>query len=147
MASLAEHGRFDSLNIKYEGKYTNKLFAGTITSRKKYRTPLEFREALYEFLSSINYKYAIQGISEYHESRGKQDKVHCHVMLFCGNPPKGNKKNSFAFHIHPITKLEGWKWYMNKNTEKTLENAMRIYSGFYDFVMSREPEGYCLFDD
>lgn len=147
MAGLSEHGRFDSLVIKYDGKYSNRLFAGTVTSRKKFRTPLEFREALYIFLSNIGYKYAIQGISEFHESEGKQDKVHAHVVLFCGNPPKGNKKNPFTFHVHPISSLEGWKWYMNKNTERTLEMAMAVYSGYYDYIISKRDEGYCLFGD
>lgn len=144
---LSEHGLRDSLDINYEGKFSNKLFAGTITSRKKFRTPLEFRDELYKFLSEINYSYAIQGTMEYHEQEGRQDKVHAHVMLFCGNPPKGNKSNMFFFHVHKLDNKEGWSSYCKKHSVRTLETAMNIASGFYDLVMSRKAEGYCLFDD
>lgn len=144
---LSDHDSADSVVINYHGKFSNKLFCGTITSRKKFRTPCEFRDALYNFLRDINYNYAVQGTMEYHEQEGRQDKVHAHVMLFSGNPPKGNKSNMFHFHVHKLDNKEGWANYCKKNVTKTIERCVYIVSGLYDVVMSRKDKGYCLFDD
>lgn len=147
MDLLEQHGLQDSVAIDYEGKWSKNLFAGTITSRKKFRTPIEFRHAFYNFLREINYGYAIAGVMEYHEQKGRQDKVHAHVMLYSGGHPKNNKTNLFSFHIQKISNEKWWKYYCSKNIMHTLEQARAVYSGHYDFIQSKSRNGYYLFGD
>lgn len=147
MDLLEQHGLVDSVKLDYEGKWSKNLFAGTITSRKKFRTPIEFRQAFYNFLREINYSYAISGIMEYHDQKGRQDKVHAHVMLYSGHHPKNNKHNMFTFHIQKVSNNAGWTSYCGKNIMATLEQARSVFSGHYDYILNHSQHGYYLFGD
>ncbi len=103
----------DSRVINYDGKLATQ-YAITITSRTQYTDELSFRRDLYQFLSSIKYQYAIQGIFETHEQKGREHKLHVHGVCNRGHPPKGNKKNSFYFKIKKIHNLDGWHRYCRK---------------------------------
>jgi len=131
----------DELKICYEGHFRNdKAFAYTITSRKLYRNPEQFRAELYKFLSNINYKTAIIGSMEYHENSVK---VHAHCIGSCGNPPKGNTTNDFHIRIDKIHNINGWIGYINKHNHITIEQASEIRSGIFDLHRKK----ICLFDD
>ena len=123
----------DAVSINYDGRQTDKLFACTITSRKKYNNLYTFRYELYEFLKSIDYKYGIKGFMEFHNQRGRQDKVHAHCVVYFGNPPKNNKQNPFNFQI---TKLENptiWDNYCKKDIINTLEQQHNIKTGLFNY--------------
>lgn len=124
----------DAVSINYDGMQTKNIFAGTITSRKKYNNLYYFRKELYNFLSSINYKYAVKGFMEFHEQRGRQDKVHCHCVLYYGVPPKGNKQNPFNFQISKIESPSIWDNYMKKDIMNTLERQHDIKTGFINYI-------------
>lgn len=98
------------------------LYALTVTSRKSYTTPEEFEKAFKKFLLSIKYSYKISLILEQHEASGNESKMHGHGILYCGVPPKNNKKNSFYFNIIKLQNLAGWMNYCNKNVPKTLKS-------------------------
>lgn len=133
----------DAVSINYDGAFTEKTFACTITSRKKYNNIYKFRDALYEFLSSINYKYAIKGFMEFHEQGGRQDKVHAHCVVYFGNPLKNNKSNPFNFRIAPLTDPKIWDNYCKKHIMETLERNHAIKTGI--FTHYKKP--VCLFTD
>lgn len=119
----------DKLTINYDGRFTKKIYAGTIHSRKKYTTLVEFRTALYQFLHDIGYSFAIQGVMEYHSQPATRDKVHCHVFLYSGQPPKDNRKNPFVFRMKKLTDLEGWTKYIHKEIEHTLDRENDVLCG------------------
>lgn len=123
----------DAVSVNYDGIMTEKLFACTITSRKKYSSLYTFRHELYNFLAEINYKHAVKGYMEFHGQKGKQDKVHLHAVLYMGNPPKGNKKNSFNFHISKMDTPHVWDAYCKKEIMYTLERHHDIQTGIFNY--------------
>lgn len=123
--------------INYDGIITTKLFACTITSRVKYISLLDFRNALYKFLTDIEYKYAIKGFQEYHNYKTTADKVHMHGIVYYGNPPKNNKHNPFTFRISSLATPHVWDNYCKKEIFSTLQKHHDIQTGL--FYWHQEP--------
>lgn len=126
----------DAVSINYDGLITEKEYSFTLTTRKKYNNLYTFRHELYEFLKSIDYKYAINGKMEYHDQKGNKDKVHAHGVLYCGNPPKGNSTNTFRFKIEKLTTPTVWNNYIKKDIMKTLERHHDIQTGMFTYNQS-----------
>lgn len=133
----------DAVSINYDGKMTDKIYAVTITSRKKYNNLYHFREDLYSFLSKIGYDHAVKGFMEFHSKGKTMDKVHAHCVVFNGNPPKDNTKNRFHFKINKITDSDAWLGYCKKDILETLERQHDIVTGMINY--RKKP--VCLFDD
>lgn len=133
----------DTLVINYQGIITEQQYALTITSRKKFSCPIEFRTALYEFLSSIGYRHAIKGFMEFHNQKSTKDKVHAHGVTSFGNPPKNNKKNPFTFKLSKMETPHVWDAYCKKAIHATLETIHNIKTGLINYY--KKPT--CLFDD
>jgi len=133
----------DAVSINYDGKQSERQFACTITSRKKYNNLYTFRNELYQFLASINYTYAIKGYMEFHNQKGRQDKVHAHCVVYYGTPPKNNKSNPFYFKISPLTNAHVWDEYCRKEIMQTLETHHNIKTGLFNYY--KKPVS--LFDD
>lgn len=133
----------DSVSLDYSGKMSERLYAVTITSRKKYNNLYAFREAFYKFLNSIGYDFAIKGYMEFHSVGKNMDKVHAHGYVFNGNPPKNNLKNQFHFHIRRIEDKDAWDYYCKKEIMETLERHHDIKTGLYNYI--RKPR--ILFPD
>lgn len=123
----------DSVSLDFTGRMTDKIYAVTITSRKKYNNLYQFREAFYKFLNSIGYDFAIKGYMEFHSQGKNMDKVHAHGYVFNGNPPKNNLKNQFHFHIRRIEDKDAWESYCKKDIMETLERHHDIRTGLYNY--------------
>lgn len=123
----------DAVSINYDGNTTKNLFAVTITTRKKYDNLYHFRNDLYEFLKSIDYKYAVKGFMEFHKQIGKRDKAHAHGVLYYGNPPQGNKKNPFRFQVTRLNDPKVWDAYCKKDIMETLETHHNIKTGMFNY--------------
>lgn len=121
----------DTVKINYEGKVTSKLYACTITSRKKFSSLYTFRAELYQFLKSIDYNYGIQGYMEYHNQKGRETKVHMHGVLFFGNVPKGNKHNTFTIKISKLATPQIWDSYCRKEIWATICRHHDIQTGIF----------------
>lgn len=104
----------DDKRICYEGNSNTKIYCVTLTSRQAYNTPLEFREALYEWLSSIQWTKSVIAVMERHNQIGKTDKIHAHGYVYSGNPPKGNRTNPFYFKVNKCRDVDGWNVYCSK---------------------------------
>lgn len=117
----------DMIRINYDGEVTSKKWAVTITSRRKYDNLYYFRAELYDFLKSIDYKYAVLGFMEYH----KGCRVHMHGVLFHGNPPKFNSKNNFHFFIKPLNNQTDWDGYTLKDVWPTIQKEQDIKDGIF----------------
>lgn len=131
-----EHTR-DKVLINYDGIQAQKQFACTITTpaKSKYTNMYAFRQGLYAFLKSIDYKYEVKGFMEFHDQAGRQDKVHCHCVVWFGTPPKNNKKHPFHFCIEPLTDKLGWSAYCRKDIIRTLERQHDIHTGLITHIM------------
>lgn len=123
----------DKAVINYDGQIKDQQYALTITSRKKYSELTEFRTALYEFLSSIDYNYAVKGYMEYHNQVGREAKVHCHGVTSFGNPPKNNSKNPFTFKLSKMETPTVWESYCKKEIMATLERCHDIKTGLFNY--------------
>lgn len=124
----------DGFIISYEGQEGRKKYALTITSRKMYRHPREFREDLYKFLREINYKFKIKAVMEYHD---KSYKIHAHGIAY-GNPPiKNNKNNPFTLRQTEVNQLNGWINYCVKSIEHTFNRVGEDFIG--DTTTPKEP--------
>lgn len=123
----------DAVSIDYNGRMSSKLYAVTITSRKKYNDIYQFRNELYQFLSDIGYDFAVKGFMEFHCQKGRQDKVHGHGVVFSGQPPTGNKSNPFHFKICKLDDPDVWDGYCKKEILRTLEINHDIKTGMFNY--------------
>jgi len=118
----------DTIAINYEGKQGKKMYAMTITSRRHYLHPEDFRIDLYNFLHKINFGFRLTGVMEF---KNKSNAVHAHGIAFANPAIKGNKDNEFTLKMVEIKDLNGWVNYCTKDTEKTQlianENRLNFY--------------------
>jgi len=140
----------DALRITYAGNYgyISQVNALTITSRKYYTSPEEFRTDFYEFCQAKGIKSSIDGVMEIHPHT--KNKIHAHAFIYSKALPKGNSSdNNFHFDIRPLKELNDvakWYNYMMKDVLATLEI---LYKDPKELRARRSPPvcQICLFDD
>lgn len=129
----------DDIKISFEGHRTDldttKVSLLTITSRHKFESPLHFRTALYEFLSSIKYPSSLKGLIE----QGSTTGYHCHCITAWHRQPTGNRQNKFFFHLKPIDERVKARFLRGP---PEVEDYIKKYDFLHDFNVLLRDAGF-----